>query len=383
MKAFAIARVALSALLTMAIASCGGGGGSDSFSGSDPGLNPGIGTQVGAWTVLAQPHYDGGSGHHYFGPQSVAANPVTGDLYVSGTISDPVPADHKLYRISARGEVGDVSGPWDKLGDGCYFFTCTSLLVATGADGRVYLMPNAEPGDIGPGGPMNLGGNFVYVLDASGVLQKTIALGDWFQGPFTVDASGNLYLFKYGSLYRIGQDGHATFVAGAPWDVSLLVFASGVGLFGVAPGIDAVPGHDGVGTQAAFVGPTAMTVDASGNLYVSEVTAVRKVSPAGVVSTLAGTLARFSLQYGAYSNITPADGTGGQARFQAAAGIAFAGDGSLFVLDGTTLRRVTLNGVVTTVGPVPSDRPLRALASFGGTLFNVDSSWNVWSRPLP
>jgi hypothetical protein len=48
--------------------------------------------------------------------------------------------------------------------------------------------------------------------------------------------------------------------------------------------------QDGVGSAARFVSPTALTVDASGNLYVADSgdSTIRKVTPDGVVTTVAG-----------------------------------------------------------------------------------------------
>jgi hypothetical protein len=45
---------------------------------------------------------------------------------------------------------------------------------------------------------------------------------------------------------------------------------------------------DGSGADARFVGPGAVTIDKAGNLYVGAFCAIRKVTPAGVVSNFAG-----------------------------------------------------------------------------------------------
>ena len=101
---------------------------------------------------------------------------------------------------------------------------------------------------------------------------------------------------------------------------------------------------DGVGPTARFAGPTGVAVDANGNVYVADRTnhTIRKVTPAGNVTTFAG-LAN-----------TPGstDGTGSAARFSDPQGIAVDSAGTVYVADGrqqdphnhARRRRVTLAG---------------------------------------
>lgn len=100
---------------------------------------------------------------------------------------------------------------------------------------------------------------------------------------------------------------------------------------------------DGTGTAARFDQPFGIAVDANGNVYVSDSVAntIRKISPAGVVSTLAGLAG------------TPgsADGTGASARFAVPYAVAVDATGTMFVVDhgNHTIRKVTAEGVVTTL----------------------------------
>jgi sugar lactone lactonase YvrE len=100
---------------------------------------------------------------------------------------------------------------------------------------------------------------------------------------------------------------------------------------------------DGAGTAARFDQPFGIAVDANGNVYVSDATAntIRKITSAGVVSTLAGLAG------------TPgsADGTGTSARFAVPYAVAVDTTGTIFVVDhgNHTIRQVTANGVVTTL----------------------------------
>jgi sugar lactone lactonase YvrE len=100
---------------------------------------------------------------------------------------------------------------------------------------------------------------------------------------------------------------------------------------------------DGVSGNARFRNPTGVAVDAAGNVYVADSvnSTIRRISPAGVVGTLAGLAG------------TPGtnDGTGGTARFFGATGAAVNGAGDLVVADSQnhTIRRITAAGIVTTV----------------------------------
>jgi sugar lactone lactonase YvrE len=100
---------------------------------------------------------------------------------------------------------------------------------------------------------------------------------------------------------------------------------------------------DGEGTAAKFFGSEAIAVDAQGNLYVADTLnhIIRKVTPAGSVTTLAG------LPGAAGS----ADGAGANARFNAPKGITIDSAGNLYVADtgNHTIRKVSAAGNVTTI----------------------------------
>jgi sugar lactone lactonase YvrE len=100
---------------------------------------------------------------------------------------------------------------------------------------------------------------------------------------------------------------------------------------------------DGTGTAASFCGPSGITADTAGNLYVvdSSNDTIRRITPAGVVRTLAGT----AQQCGS------ADGTGSAASFCNPIGITADTAGNLYVTDSrnNTVRKITPAGVVSTL----------------------------------
>jgi hypothetical protein len=83
---------------------------------------------------------------------------------------------------------------------------------------------------------------------------------------------------------------------------------------------------DGAGGNAAFYQLSRMVIDAADNLYVADGAAIRKITPQGVVSTLAGQLAEGE---------PSADGIGAAARFYGILELAASPNGSLLVQDST------------------------------------------------
>jgi len=143
------------------------------------------------------------------------------------------------------------------------------------------------------------------------------------------DASGAVYVADQSNsrIRRVGSDGTVSTWAG---DVSGFV--------------------NGAARAALFSGPAAVARDLAGNLYVADAynQLIRKISPAGIVSTLAG----------APGQSGSADGHGSEARFFQPSGIAVDANGTVFVADtfNQTIRKITPDGRVSTLAGKASNQ---------------------------
>ena len=143
-----------------------------------------------------------------------------------------------------------------------------------------------------------------------------------------LDATGNLYVADNGNatIRKITPAGVVSTFAGSPDN----------------------RGHqDGTGSSAWFTAPSSLALDSAGNLYVADPldATIRKITPAGVVSTLAGTTATRG----------DTDGPGHLARFNYPDGIAIDSVGNVLVADtyNSTIRKITPQGQVSTLAGLP------------------------------
>jgi hypothetical protein len=108
---------------------------------------------------------------------------------------------------------------------------------------------------------------------------------------------------------------------------------------------------DGIGSAAEFNFPIGVAVDRAGNVYVADSSnhTIRKITPAGLVSTLAGFAGSFGSK----------DGTGSAALFYFPAGLAMDSSGNIYVADADneTIRKIApagTNWMVSTIAGNPS-----------------------------
>lgn len=207
-----------------------------------------------------------------------------------------------------------------------------------------------------------------------------------FMNPYgiTIDASGKIYLFDAlgnNTLRTITPDGVVNTIAGTPgvygsadgtgpnaqFNQPSAVAADGSGNFyivdsanqtirkatpdGAVTTIAGMPRaggtSNGTGSAALFHFPNGGAADGNGNLYVADSfnSTIRKVTPAGVVTTVAGSpLVRGTT-----------DGTAAEALFSGPYGVAVDGGGNLFVADtgNNTIRKISTAGEVTTLAGSP------------------------------
>lgn len=211
----------------------------------------------------------------------------------------------------------------------------------------------------------DLSGN-VYVADTlhasilkisqSGVVTTFVGSAANFYLPQSIatDSSGNVYVAESCAIRKITPAGVVTTLAGTNGSGST----------------------DGIGSTARFNVPQGIATDAAGNVYVADTNnnTIRMITPAGVVSTLAGT-----------AGLTGStDGTGAAARFSHPEGIATDASGNVYVSDSwSTIRKITPAGVVTTLAGtavvIGSTDGTGAAASFNNLRgIATDSAGNVY-----
>ena len=142
-----------------------------------------------------------------------------------------------------------------------------------------------------------------------------------------VDASGNMFIADQNNnrIRKVSTNGIITTVAGCA-------------------GTGGYSGDGGVATNEALYGPSGVSVDTNGNLFIADVgnNRIRKVSTNGIITTVAGNgTSRYTGDGGAATN----------AALNYPSGISVDASGNLFIADkyNQRIRKVNANGIITTI----------------------------------
>jgi sugar lactone lactonase YvrE len=256
--------------------------------------------------------------------------------------------------VSTLAGATDQEDSTDGIGSAARFDTPYGLAIDSAGDAYLADFSNHSIRKITPAGVVStFAGTAVQVGSTDG--DATTAR--FFQtGGVAADASGNVYVADYGNdiIRRITPSGVVSTLAGAA---------------GIQDSLD------GTGPAARFTLPLDVATDAAGNVYVSDsASTVRKITPAGVVTTLAGVAG----QQGSV------DGIGSDARFELPYGLAVDPSGNLYVSDqNQTIRKISPDGVVITfagaAGEQGSDNGAGSMARFAQPSgLATDSAGNVY-----
>ena len=277
---------------------------------------------------------------------------ASGNIYAP----DNYPNENRVRKITRAGVVttlagGSTSGSSNGTGAAASFQLPTGAVVDSSGNIFIAELGNDLIRKITPLGVVTtFAGGVQGNLDGTGASAKFYA-----PSALAIDAADNLYVADSynNNIRKITTAGVVTTLAGSS--------TSGYA--------------DGTGTAASFSFVTGLAVDSNGNVYAADAynNCIRKITPAGVVSTFAG-----STTSGA------ANGVGSSASFNIPWGVAIDTSGNLIVADGgnNSIRLITPAGIVTTIAgstTAGSADGVGSNASFNSPWgVAVDTSGNVY-----
>ena len=322
-----------------------------------------------------------GAAARFYGPSGILVH-SDGNLYVADAVNSTI------RKVTLAGVVTTIAGkPIDPV---------TGLSNTGSADGTGsaasfnFGMAIASDGLFGPpvftqigatGIAADASGN-IFVADSENhTIRKVTTAGvvTTFAGSPGNDGSANGTggAARFYQPYSVTLDraGNVFVVDGANYTIRKITPAGVVTTFaGVARKSGST---DGTGAVALFSNPKGIAIDRSDNLYVADTgnNTIRVITPSGSVSTLAGTV-------GLYGS---SDGTGKNARFNGPTGLAVDAAGNVYVADtgNNTIRLITPAGVVRTVAGL-SGAPASAEGTGNAIRFNqpyglaLDNAGNLY-----
>lgn len=254
-------------------------------------------------------YVDGTASEATFNEPSSIVIDSQGNLYVADR------ENHAVRKISLSGEVSTFAGNgqrgyMDGQGTSAQFSRPTELAIDSNDNIYVTDQSNYRVRKISPEGVVSTiagNGDSGYV-DGDG----TIAQFSQLTG-ITVDLNGNIYVSDYDNhrIRKINPQGNVSTLAGSSTRSVI----------------------DGLGAEAAFYSPFGMAIDEKFNIYITDQRYVRKITPDGQVTTIAG-----SNQNG------NTDGEGLSASFNEPHGVVIDSKGDLFITESSNnfIRRVSL-----------------------------------------
>ncbi|HSZ24538.1 MAG TPA: NHL repeat-containing protein [Cytophagaceae bacterium] len=268
---------------------------------------------------------------------------------VTTTTNSNATAKIIVTTLAGSGSIGSANG----VGTAASFFYPNGLSVD--ALGNIYV------GDVFNNMIRKITSNGVVTTVAgSGSYGKLNGIGTaasfWFPYGVVVDDSDNIYVGDHNNnlIRKINSSGVVSTFAGTGTSGST----------------------NGISTSASFFHCQGLAIDASGNLYIADTGnhLIRKITPTGIVSTVAGTA-------GVAGNT---NGTGTAASFNYPSSIAIDASGNLYVADSfnNLIRKIDPSGVVTTLagsGAVGSTNAIGIAASFNQPSgVAIDASGNLY-----
>lgn len=336
-------------------AACGGGGPSGPAAPPLPMRATTLALLAGSATEPG--NVDGaGAAARFDQPTGIAADSA-GNVYVADR------GNCEIRKITPAGSVSTLAGSnrhcvsLDGVGAAAGFAFLTAL--AAGPGNVLYAGDGLHIRAIGPDGKVGT----VATLETGAYITGS-EVPFFYAGGVAVDTGGNVYVTNGAGTRRIAATGGATMLDGvASLDTLAGVFTShafvqrgiavdGAGTVWIAnsdftistidangkrtriAGLSGGPGlADGSGSNAHFGQVSALTPDGAGNAWMADTgnQLIRKITPAGEVTTLAGTVGATTLQLGNAPGSLPG-----------LAGVAADGKGKLFTISGNAIVRITL-----------------------------------------
>ncbi|OGT12641.1 MAG: hypothetical protein A3F73_08960, partial [Gallionellales bacterium RIFCSPLOWO2_12_FULL_59_22] len=270
-----------------------------------------------------------GTGAGFYTPHGMAVD-AQGNLFVTENGNNrvrKVTPGGAISTVAGNGQSGWNGGSGPDGGPATEAVVSSPSGVAVDAQGNLYIATGSHGNRIRKVTPDGIistvaGKNITGGFSGDGGPATAAALN--YPRDVIVDAQGNLYIADGGNhrIRKVTPDGIISTVAGN--------------------GSAAFSGDGGPATAAALNTPVAVAADAQGNLYIADANnrRIRKVTPDGIIRTIAG------IGLSAYSGD---GGPATAARFISTLGVAVDAQGNLYVADHWRVRRITPDGIINTV----------------------------------